>query len=102
MSIGEKGTCVRILDKEFRIGCTPEHESALKAAAAYLDEQMRTVRRTGRVIGMERVTIMAALNITHELLTLKRGASDTEMLLVQRIEALQRRIDEALEKYPSS
>lgn len=96
MSIGDKGICVRILEKEFRVGCTKEHERALREAADYLDKQMRQIRLGGRVIGMERIAVMAALNIANELLTLKNAAFYTEEVLSERIRVLHEKIDAAL------
>ncbi|MGZ8216085.1 cell division protein ZapA [Methylomagnum sp.] len=59
---------VQILGKEYPISCPPEEQHDLLMAARYLDEKMRQIRGTGRVIGSERIAVMAALNIAHELL----------------------------------
>jgi cell division protein ZapA len=59
---------VQILGKEYPISCPPEEQHDLLVAARYLDEKMRHIRGTGRVIGTERIAVMAALNIAHELL----------------------------------
>jgi cell division protein ZapA len=59
---------VQILGKEYPISCPPEEQHDLLVAARYLDEKMRQIRSTGRVIGTERIAVMAALNIAHELL----------------------------------
>ena len=67
MSMSEKGFCVRILEKEFRVSCSPNQELALRDAALYLDRQMRKIRQSGKVIGLDRICVMAALNITNEL-----------------------------------
>lgn len=96
MSTGERGIKVRILEKEFRIGCSPEHEAALKAAAEYLDKQMRHLRQSGRIVGAERIALMAALNITNELLTLRQSASLVEGDFLQRMTALHEKIDATL------
>ena len=53
---------VDILDKEYQVACPPDEEAALAGAARYLDQHMRDIRSTGKVIGLERVAIMAALN----------------------------------------
>ena len=66
---------VKILDKEYQVACPPDEEAALTQAARYLDQHMRDIRSTGKVIGLERVAIMAALNISHELLAQNRGQS---------------------------
>ena len=59
---------VQILDKEYLIGCPPEEQHNLQNAARYLDGKMREIRRSGKVVGADRIAVMAALNITHELL----------------------------------
>ena len=64
---------IEILDKSYQVACEPEQEDELLLAARDLDAQMRAIRSTGKVIGIERVAIMAALNLSHQLL-LARGA----------------------------
>ncbi len=59
---------VQILGKEYPIACPDEEQHELLIAARYLDEKMREIRSNGRVIGAERIAVMAALNITHELI----------------------------------
>ena len=59
---------VHIMDKEYCISCPAEERSNLENAARYLDRKMREIRSSGKVIGADRVAVMAALNITHELL----------------------------------
>ena len=58
---------VQILDKEYSIICPQEERSNLVSAARYLDK-MREIRSSGKVIGADRIAVMAALNITHDLL----------------------------------
>ncbi|MBT4522387.1 MAG: cell division protein ZapA [Halieaceae bacterium] len=59
---------VSILDKEYQVACPEDQQPELVESARYLDKQMRTIRDTGKVIGLERIAVMAALNIGHELL----------------------------------
>jgi cell division protein ZapA len=59
---------VKILDKEYQVACPEEQQSELVVSAKYLDKQMRTIRESGKVIGLERIAVMAALNLSHELL----------------------------------
>lgn len=65
---------IHILGRAYKVACTHEQESALIAAADYLDEKMRTIRDDAKVIGAERIAIMAGLNMAHDLLT-KGGGS---------------------------
>ena len=67
MSNGNSIT-VQILDKEYSIMCPQEERSNLVSAARYLDGKMREIRSSGKVIGADRIAVMAALNITHDLL----------------------------------
>jgi len=62
---------VSVLDKEFRIACPPQERDSLIRAARHLDSKMREIRHTGKVIGNDRVAVMAAINLTHELLQLR-------------------------------
>ena len=88
---------VDILDKEYQVACPPDEEVALTQAARYLDQHMRDIRSTGKVIGLERVAIMAALNISYELLALKTGDNPIETSEEQeRLSALNSQLDEVL------
>ena len=88
---------VDILDKEYQVACPPDEEAALTQAARYLDQHMRDIRSTGKVIGLERVAIMAALNISPELLALKTGDNPVETREEQeRLSALNSQLDEVL------
>ena len=89
---------VDILDKEYQVACPAEEELALTQAARYLDQHMRDIRSTGKVIGLERVAIMAALNISHELLALKSGDNPVETSEEQqeRLSSLNSQLDEVL------
>ena len=59
---------VHILDKEYCIACPQDERANLESAARYLDGKMREIRSSGKVIGADRIAVMAALNITHDLL----------------------------------
>ena len=59
---------VHILDKEYCIACPADERANLESAARYLDGKMREIRSGGTVIGADRIAVMAALNITHDLL----------------------------------
>jgi cell division protein ZapA len=89
---------VQILDKEYRVSCEPDERESLLESANYLDEKMREVRKAGRVIGTERIAVMVALNIVHELLELKKHKSDDAQVITRRIQSLQEKIEVALNK----
>jgi cell division protein ZapA len=70
---------VNIMGREFRVVCPDEEREELLEAVAYLNNKMREIRDGGKVVGSERIAIMAALNITHELLIARtREGFDTE------------------------
>ena len=86
---------IDILDKSYQVACEPEQEQELQQAARDLDDQMRAIRSTGKVIGLERVAIMAALNLTHQVLLLQSGVQLDDSQEDQ-IKGMTSRIDEAL------
>ena len=67
---------VFILDKSYRINCPENEQESLRASAQYLDRKMREIRSSGKVLGLERIAVIAALNISHELLDASRKASN--------------------------
>lgn len=89
---------VHILDKEYPIACPPDQEQALLQAARYLDRQMRGIRESGKVIGLERIAVMAALNIAHELLA-KNDSSEINQAASEQVRRIDQRIDDALQKF---
>ena len=62
---------VAIMGREFRVTCPDEEREELLQAVAYLDKKMCEIRENGKVVGSERIAIMAGLNIAHELLAVK-------------------------------
>lgn len=97
----DKGVCVRILDKEFRVACPEGQEQSLRDAAEYLDRQMRKIRQTGRVIGIERVAVMAALNISAELMAFRNNEQEAVDDFSDRLRVLQDKIDDAISAAPT-
>lgn len=68
---------ITILGRAYKVACSREEEPALVAAAHYLDDKMREIRDASKVIGAERIAIMAGLNLAHELLS-SGGGGQTE------------------------
>lgn len=86
---------VAIMGREFRVAC-PEHErEGLLQAVGYLDRKMREIRDSGKVIGLERIAIMAALNITHDFLSARPAEPDLEQYRA-RLAQLSQVLDQAL------
>ena len=69
---------VTILDREYRLACTPDERDALLKSAAYVDSKMQAIRSGGKVIVADRIAFMAALQITHELFS-ARSADGIEL-----------------------
>ena len=87
---------IHILDKEYRISCPAEERESLLEAASFLDNQMREIRQGGRVIGTERIAVMAALNIANDLLAIQKSRDDGTQTITRRIQSLQEKIEIAL------
>lgn len=90
---------VHILDKEYQVACPEEQQAELIVSARYLDKQMRAIRDSGKVIGLERIAVMAALNISHELLQASdqgAGSGAAASIDNQAVQGLQRKIDQAM------
>ncbi|MBK6287786.1 MAG: cell division protein ZapA [Gammaproteobacteria bacterium] len=87
---------VNILDKDYQVSCPAAERDALVESARYLDQQMRTIRQGGKVVGVERIAVMAALNITHELIRQGQQSSLGSQDLQERIRRLTTRIDDSI------
>lgn len=87
---------VHILDREFRVACPPDKHAELLDAVAYLDKKMREIRDAGKIVSVERIAIMAALNIAHELLTTRLGDGLDLAAFKRRTQAMEKIIDAAL------
>jgi cell division protein ZapA len=88
---------VKILEKEYQISCKAEERAALLVSAELLDAKMREFRESGKVSGLDRIAVMAALNMANELL-LARGKGETlETDVASRIQAMRERVESALQ-----
>ncbi len=95
--MSSKGVNISIMGRDFSVACPPDEQEDLLSAARHLDASMKDIQKTGKIIGAERCAIMAALNITNELLKLQKSTANQSQL-EQRLETLQNRIDEALKE----
>jgi len=88
---------IKILDKEYQVACPLEEQGALMQAGQFLDQKMRGIRTSGKVVGLERIAVMAALNISYEMLQAKKNAtpSEAETSAVNRIS---NKVDETLHR----
>jgi len=87
---------VRILDKEFLVSCAPDEQEGLHESARMLDQRMREIRKTGRVIGTDRIAVMAALNIAYELIGIRHSQVQRQDDVDRRLGNLQERLGDAL------
>ena len=85
---------VNILDKDYEVACAPGEVDDLKASARHLDRQMQAIRNSGRVIGLDRVAVMAALNIAHEFIGAESRRKQTEEHIDMLAEKLRQVLDE--------
>lgn len=90
-----KAVDVSIMGRDFTVSCTEEERVGLMHAVAFLDKKMRDIRDSGKIIGVERIAIMTALNLSHELLNSKTGEVDTGDIK-RRISKMQDDIDQAV------
>jgi len=91
-----KSVSVRILGKNYQIACPSGHEHELLDAANYLDKNLRDTKRNSRVAGSERIILMGALNIAHQLLTLRSKSQESSEEFKEYIESLNKKLDLAL------
>lgn len=84
---------IRILDKEYRIACAPEEQYGLIDSARLLDQRMREVRQNGRIIGADRIAVIAALNLIYELMRERDAISQQH----ERLKAIQARLSNAID-----
>ncbi|MDD2933976.1 MAG: cell division protein ZapA [Methylotenera sp.] len=89
-----KGVDVNIMGRDFTVSCTDEERPGLINAVNFLDKKMRDIRDSGKVIGVERIAMMAALNLSHELLNSKSGNVDVGDIK-RRLTLMQDQIDQA-------
>src|SRR5512145_3202535 len=87
---------IKILDRELRVACPENERAELLDAVAYLDKKMREIRDAGKIASVERIAIMAALNIAHELLTMRTGGGFDLAEFKRRMQVMQTTIDASL------
>ncbi len=88
---------VNILDKDYQINCPPADEEALLKSARYLSEQMSKIRSRGNVFGLDKIAVMAALNITHDMLRKTKLISESRHITQRQIQGLEDKIEIALQ-----
>ncbi|MCJ0825566.1 cell division protein ZapA [Luteimonas sp. 50] len=84
---------VHLLDREYTVGVEPGERDSLMAAAKLLDGKMREVRGANRMAAVDRVAVLAALNLAHELQLLRDENMARDRELARTLDGLQRRLD---------
>ena len=100
MSGGSEPVSVRVLDREYTVGVSAGERDGLVAAARLLDARMREIRGGNRTASVDRVAVLTALNLAHELLLLRKQISQQESDLQRTLAELNRRLDHALDQAP--
>lgn len=88
---------VNILDKEYLVACPEEERDELLASAKFLNERMIHIREAGKVVGIDRIAVMTALNLAHDVI--KAGGANGTGSCAVRLGRLNTSIEQALEKY---
>jgi len=98
MSDNQARVSVRILEKDYQIACPIEERSNLLDSAEFLNARMREIRDSGKVVGLDRIAVIAALNMANELIRLRNSDSNLESDVGGRLRILRERVESALEK----
>jgi cell division protein ZapA len=100
MSVSETANTVEVtlLGRTYRVACDESERESLMQAVAYLDSKMNEIRKAGKVSGSERIAVMAALNVAHELLGVRLGGGFDLGKAKRRISAIESKLDAAIAK----
>ncbi|NIM70874.1 MAG: cell division protein ZapA [Xanthomonadales bacterium] len=96
MSKASDPVSVSILDRDYQFTCEPGERNALKEAAFFLDERMREIKAAGKLMSLERVAVMTALNMADELLKSRRHEEQRQDRVDRRIVRLADELEDAL------
>jgi cell division protein ZapA len=87
---------IRILEKEYNVACPVEEKASLLASAELLNGKMKEIRDSGKVVGLDRVAVMAALNLANELIKAQGQDEELKNIVGLRIRAMREHLDSAL------
>jgi cell division protein ZapA len=96
MSADAKGLQINVMGREFRVACPDHEQKGLLDAVDYLNKKMNEIRDAGKIVGLERIAIMAALNIAHELLSTKVGGGFDIAEVKRRMAHMETVLDQAM------
>lgn len=95
---GAQTVTVSILDKDYQINCAPDEVAALHQSAQYLDDKMREIKSSSNVFGLDRIAVMAALNIANDLLSQTQITDDVVTSQEGEIQSLTGKLDRAISR----
>ncbi len=93
MNIQVIGTAVEVLGKVYQVKCPENEVAALQQAALYLEEKMNEIRKVNHVLSIDRIAVIAALNMTHQLLTVEHEKNMYAQMVNERLQGLEQVID---------
>ena len=89
---------VRILEKEYFVSCPQDERADLLDSAEFLNKKMREIRDTGKVVGADRIAVMAALNMANELLRLRKQETELQGSVTGRVKNMRERVESTLQR----
>jgi len=95
MSAEPAGMQISIMGRDFRVACAPDEQKSLQEAVDFLNGKMQAIKDQGKINGLDRIAIMAALNISHEFLSAKVGNFDVSELK-RRMNSIESTLDQAM------
>jgi cell division protein ZapA len=87
---------IKILEKEYQVSCPAEERTSLMAAAELLNQRMREIRDSGKVVGLDRIAVMAALNLANEMIGTQTQDEQLRNVVGLRLKSMRERLDSAL------
>ena len=96
MTVDVSRVSVRILEKDYHVACPAEERASLLDSAELLNRKMREIRDSGKVVGLDRIAVMAALNIAHDLIESHGRDEGAESELALRLKTMRERVESAL------
>lgn len=91
---------IKVLDRDYTVGCPPERIDSLRAAAALLDAQMREIQGGSKTASLERVAVLAALNIAHDYQLLLDGRKASDAEVGRHLGDMNRKLDDLFDNLP--
>jgi cell division protein ZapA len=96
VSEGYAQVTIRILEKEYQVACPTSDRADLLASAELLNKKMREIRDSGKVVGLDRVAVMAALNLANDLIKAEGRGEELANVVGMRVRTMRERLDSAL------